>query len=334
MNLVVTGAKGFLGSVLSHRAVEMGHTVLALDDESRGRNNVTSYRVDGGPSGGASEGPQLRYVKHDCRGGIGEVLQTSGLRPDAVVHFAAGTGSLDRPIEQLRGLNVEMMKRVYQDAVAWGAKAFLFPVTSLALEVPDSPYVQSKEEALAWLLEADVTNRIALPVRFFNVIGAYRKCSEFRANEVHLIPALVDCSLWGVPLVINGDDYPTWDGTPSRDFVNVLDLVEYVLLLLLMRVTGAARPPGLLREPLVPASDGAIWLGTGHSTTVKELIALFCQHVMWVDYTIGPRRPFDCWGLTVDPQQQVQFARARGLLTPPWVGLRDEALVLIARTKV
>ncbi len=320
MNICVTGAKGFLGSVLSHRAVEMGHTVLALDDESRGRNTLTSYQVE-------KDGPALRYIKHDCRGGIGEVLQTSGLRPDAVVHFAAGTGSLDRPIEQLRGLNVEMTKRVYQDAVAWGAKAFLFPVTSLALEVPDSPYVQSKEEALAWLLEADANTHIALPVRFFNVIGAYRKCSEFRANEVHLIPALVNCSLRGVPLVINGDNYPTEDGTPSRDFVNVLDLVEYVLAILATRVAGEFMP-------IVPASDGAIWLGTGHSTTVKELIALFRQHVGWVGYTIGPRRPFDCWGLTVDPQQQMQFARARGLLTPPWVGLRDEALALIQRAKV
>lgn len=327
MNLVVTGVKGFLGSVLAYRAVERGHTVLGLDDDSRGRNHVTSYMVDPG-------GPALWVEKHDCSGGVAEIV-TSGStnipaleRLDAVVHFAAGTGSLDRPLVELRGLNVEMTQRVYQDAVALGATAFVFPVTSLALGVPDSPYVISKEEALTWLREADAPHRIAVPVRFFNVIGAYRRCSEFRANEVHIIPALVDCSLRGATFAINGEDYPTGDGTPSRDFVNVLDVANYVLTLLEHKVRGEGT------GPCRPAADGAIWLGTGQATTVREMVDLFRQHVSWVGYRVGPRRPFDCGGLVVDPAQQAQFARTIGLLTPPWVGLRDEAAALIARSSV
>jgi len=300
--MIVTGSRGFIGSVFALRAIERGHRVLALDDESRGENDIAE-RI------GSS------YLKYDCARGICGALEqvAPGAQVDVVAHFAAATGSLDRPLAELLELNVDMTRHVYQDALTLNAKTFLWPTTSLALGVPDSPYVESKERALAMLKEVDQAARISVPLRFFNVAGAYKGLSEFRKQEVHLIPTLARLHASGEALTINGDDYDTVDGTPSRDFVHVLDVVEYLLDM----AEGAA---------VVPChDDGAVWLGTGYATTVKQVVALYEQFVGDdVDVKIGPRRAFDCGSLTVAPDQALQFARCRGGLAPAWMSIRDE----------
>ncbi len=300
MRIVCTGARGFIGSVLTKRAMELGHEVWALDDESRGLNDTT-FAGD-------------RYVKHDCLGGFGEAVRTP---VDAVVHLAALTGELQRPMEELMLYNHEMMLRVYRDALHYGAKAFVFPTTSLALGVPDSGYVISKEAALRTLIEHDRDHKIAIPLRFFNVAGEYKGLTEHRRNEVHILYKLVESAIKNQRFVINGQDYETVDGTPSRDFVNVLDVVEYILYMIQRKLDGHA--------PAV-AHDGAVWLGTGVLTTAMQVVDIFEQYQPCViDTYVGPRRSFDCGSLIVDPVQRENFQKARGgCLIPPYISIRDE----------
>lgn len=311
MRIVITGVKGYVGSVTAKIATEHGHQVIGLDNESRGLNEVRF--LDNG------------YRKHDCMGGIGEALLPfkEFEKIDAVIHLAAATGSLERPLDELRAFNVEMMQHVYQDAVRLGAKVFLWPTTSLALGVPDSPYVMSKEEGLKRLQALDVNTGIAVPVRFFNVTGAYDDLSEKRRNEVHMIPTMVDCFLQKKPFVVNGNDYAeTVDGSPSRDFTNCIDVAEYLVWLAEQKIEGRRLWPS--------AADGCMWLGTGQSTTVLQAIKLFERFVGPLKYEIGPRRPYDCGSLQVDRVQSMRFAEARGgLLVPPWVSIRDELAELL-----
>jgi UDP-glucose 4-epimerase len=333
VKIVCTGAAGFLGSVLCQRALERGHWVVALDDLSRGLNPVAD-------AAGGQRAPRQRlaFVKHDCQGGFTEALPTGafiasqwGLDAagvDAVVHFAAGTGSLDRPYEELRALNVEMTKRVYQDAAALGAKAFVYPTTSLALEVPDSPYVRSKEEAFEWLRGAQHPYETAprlLAVRLFNVVGAYRGFTERRRREVHLIPRLVECRKTGEPFVVNGQDWETEDGTPSRDFTNVLDVVDFILTNLEYIVLGGAPHPSAVIQP-----DGALWVGTGWATTARQAADIFAQWAGAVAVKVGPRRAFDCAALrcALDAPGAVRAVIGRPL-APAWVGIRDEVAALM-----
>jgi len=314
LRIVTTGSRGFIGSVFSLRAVERGHTVLALDDESRGENPI-EQKIGGS------------YHKHDCKTGFHDLVSELAprTRVDVVAHFAAATGSLDRPLEELLELNVEMTKHVYEDALRLGARCFLWPTTSLALGVPDSPYVESKERALAMLKTVDAKAKISTPLRFFNVAGAYKDLSELRKNEVHLIPEIVRAAAQRFELIINGDDYDTIDGTPSRDFVHVFDVVEYLLDIAEAQIAGA--------KIAVPhPDDGAIWLGKGVSTTVREAIDIYQTATgNTVPIQIGPRRPFDCGSLQVDIRQAAQFAMIRGGLAPAWVSIRDEAAALAGR---
>jgi UDP-glucose 4-epimerase len=322
MKLIITGAAGFIGSVLSVRAVELGHRVLALDDLSRGLNSP-GVKLALGEAGYES----YVFKRHDCQSGIGEGLDAvldwnrldyPGI--DAVVHLAAGTGSLDRPYEELLGLNVEMTKRVWQDAHDLGAKVFVFPTTSLALKVPDSPYVRSKEEAMDWLLKQE-DRPAKVPLRFFNVVGTYKGCSEKRLKEVHIVPRLVECYTKKESFVINGGHYDTADGTPSRDFTNVLDVVDAILRLTERR---------LHRKPIPRQPDGAVWLGTSWTTTALQTARIFQQWVGKVDRQLGPIRPFDTGELRCDDQAADLFADLLCRpLTPAWVGIRDEALELL-----
>lgn len=319
LRFVITGAKGFIGSVFSIRALERGHAVVALDDESRGLNPIEKLIGS-------------HYRVHDCMQGIMPACEAADVETaDVVAHFAAATGSLERPLDELRAFNVEMTQHVYADALSLGAKVFLWPTTSLAIGVPDSPYVQSKEEGLAKLKEVDAKAQISVPLRFFNVAGAYRGLSELRKNEVHVLPAMLDAYRTGTPFVINGDDYGTSDGTPSRDFVNVVDVVDYLITIAEHKVTTGQLPPyaSWNPAPIRPARDGAIWLGKGHSTTVKQLIALFEQTVGPVQTRVGPRRAFDCEELRCDPDQIAQFEAVMDGLVPARVSIRDELEALL-----
>lgn len=305
LNIAITGARGFIGSVFALRALERGHNILALDDESRGLNPI-------------EDKIGARYVKHDCAHGFADAARDTLGAVDVVAHFAAATGSLERPLDELRALNVEMTQHVYADALKLGARAFLWPTTSLAVAVPDSPYVISKEEALGKLREVDRDHGIAIPLRFWNVLGAYKGLSEVRKNEVHILPMMLEAKRRGEPFVINGDDYDTVDGTPSRDFVHVLDVVEYLLDTVERKLAGRLTPTP---SPL----DGALWLGRGVSTTVKQMVELYEQFSGYhLETRIGPRRPYDCGSIQVDMVQAEQFDRARRGLTPTWVAVRDE----------
>lgn len=317
MRLVITGVAGFIGAVLAQRAAELGHEVVGLDDLSRGLNRPWQE-----PSLTGSAQARIRFLRHDCRGGIGEAVVALGgrdWRPEAVVHLAAATGSLERPLDELRALNVEMTRRVWADARALGAEVFVWPATSLALGVPDSPYVRSKEEALRWLRsQPDRPRRVAL--RLFNVIGAWGGATERRQREVHLLPRLAEAAARGEPLTVYGSDYPTGDGSPSRDFVHVLDVADAVLALIEAR---RADRPVPVRE------DGAVWLGTGYPTTVLQAIGWFRRLVGPVAWRVGPRRPFDTAELRCPPEAAEAMARLIGrTLAPAWVGIRDEGLAL------
>lgn len=293
MKVVVTGAAGFIGSVLSARALVMGHEVIALDDLSRGLNPV--HELEG-----------ITFLKWDCRQGLPPEAEGA----DAVVHLAAATGSLERPIEELRLLNVEMLKTVYAAA---GEVPFLWPTTSLALGVPDSPYVRSKEEGLEWLRHKPQ----AIPLRFFNVTGEYVGLTERRQREVHIVPTLVTAYKDAVPFIINGGDYATADGTPARDYVNVVDLADYLLTII-----GGARP--------TPHHDGCIWVGTGETTTTKHVVDTFQQHIGFVKATYGPRRPFDVGAIRCADWQVDQFRDMLGhSLTGATTSILDESLSLL-----
>jgi UDP-glucose 4-epimerase len=83
-------------------------------------------------------------------------------------------------------------------------------------------------------------------------------------------------------LTLFGDDYPTSDGTPIRDFVHVLDIAEAHIRAL--EATARQDGPGFL----------ACNLGSGSGFSVREVLAA-AERVVGrpIPVNVGPRRPGD-----------------------------------------
>ena len=292
MRVLVTGTRGFVGSILTQRLVDGGHEVVAVDNFDRGLNAVKVQ-------------PNLTLYRRDCRRGIPDLMEGC----DAVVHLAAGTGSLTRPYEELVELNVTMTKDLYKDARGAGVPMFAFPMTSLSLdpELKDTPYVKSKQDGLNVLFEAQDAFTKVIPFMFFNQTGAYKSLTEYRKKEVHVGPAFIDCYLNKKPFIINGGDYFTRDGTPARDYTNIVNTVDF-LIHTLQSNYGTRMSLDLYTAPMQ--------LGTGTLTTTLELVKLFRKNIGPLEYEIGPRRAFDTAFVRCQHDWLYRFHKEKLVLAP------------------
>jgi UDP-glucose 4-epimerase len=128
--------------------------------------------------------------------------------------------------------------------------------------------------------ECAATDLAAVSLRYFNVAGAAFGAGERHGVETHLIPIALDAVAGHRDaLTIYGDDWPTPDGTPIRDYVHVADLARAHLLAL------TAAKPG---EHLICN------LGNGSGYSVREVLATIEQVTgRPVPVTVGPRRAGD-----------------------------------------
>jgi nucleoside-diphosphate-sugar epimerase len=81
MNVLVTGAAGYLGSVLCGRLLEAGHSVLALDSLVCGERTLLPYCAS----------PRFDFVRGDVRDDA--TMRGCLRKADAVVHLAAVVGA-------------------------------------------------------------------------------------------------------------------------------------------------------------------------------------------------------------------------------------------------
>jgi UDP-glucose 4-epimerase len=143
--------------------------------------------------------------------------------------------------------------------------------------------VISKETAIQAILTEWTTNPtspIPLLCRFFNVGGGYRGFTERRRDEVHILPTLWECFRTQQPFVINGGDYDTCDGTPSRDYIHVLDVADYLIY----------RTHRLLAGEPHDFSE-MVHIGRGQPVTVLELLEI-CERLGYpIPSTYGPVAP-------------------------------------------
>lgn len=309
MKVLVTGARGFLGSVLCarwHRSWP-NMTIVGLDNGERGLNPGEVIRED-----------------------VWDITPTFLEGVNGIVHFAAGTGSLDRPESELVALNVTMTMRLYQAAAQAGVQWFVYPTTSLGAFIPESPYVKTKDQALRMLHQAPAHMPTVLAFRFCNVIGEYHGCTERRKREVHILPTLVRCAREIRPFIINGRDYPTVDGTPARDFVDVVDVVDYIREIVLRHFEPGYASAQHLPEPWYGATNRIYQVASGESVSVLQLLTYFRSIWPLHEFPVffGPERAFDTASVT---QPDKYFPAWRNLMS--WRGsVHREAEVLMDPT--
>jgi len=154
-------------------------------------------------------------------------------------------------------------------------------VTEDTRTAPESPYGQSKLIG-EWLL-ADQGVAAGLrhtSLRYFNVVGSVDD-SIYDTSPHNLFPLVFEALVGGRTPRINGDDYPTPDGTCVRDYIHVADLAH-------SHVVAAQRLEA--GERLEPAYN----LGSGDGSSVHEIMRAMAE-VTGIDFEpeIAPRRPGD-----------------------------------------
>jgi len=224
MDVLVTGGAGFIGSHLVRSLVGKGWDVVVLDDFSSGRmKNLERLKGSGG----------LKTVKGDIRDRkvVGEVLD--GV--EAVVHLAAfvdPAGSVEKPLET-NDINVNGTLNVLDGCVKKGVRKFIFvssagvygdgnplPLRETYDLRPVSPYTASKISGEYYCkMFSDCYGVGSVILRFFNVYGPGQGANQYAG----VITKFVNSGLRGESLKIYGD------GTQTRDFINIEDVVTALL---------------------------------------------------------------------------------------------------------
>ena len=282
MSWLVTGGAGYIGSHVVRAFAADGIPPVVIDDLSSGHREFVERSV---PFYLGSVGNEdlLRHIfgGHEITG----VVHLAGFKYAGV--------SVTRPLhtytENVTGMValLEAMAGAGVDKLVFSSSAAVFgtPDVDLVTEDtptrPESPYGESKLIG-EWLLrdQARAAPLAHTSLRYFNVVGS--GYPDLRDTSPHnLFPIVFDQLVAGKIPYINGDDYPTRDGTCVRDYIHVSDLAA-------SHVTAAkALAAGRDLEPVYN-------LGSGTGLSVREIMAAVAR-VTEIDFTpeIHPRRPGD-----------------------------------------
>jgi len=292
-NILVTGGAGYIGSVTRHFLQMRGHSVVVVDNLSRGYREAVPENL-------------LRVMDVHETDRLTELL--SGERIDAVIHFAAyiAVGESTQVPELYFANNVCGSLSLFEAMLRANVKRAVFSSTAAAYGIPQrdpitedepyapiNPYGESKvmvEKILQWLDRYRELRSVVL--RYFNACGAEPEAGlgERHDPETHLIPLILRAIQTGKPVTLFGDDYPTPDGTCIRDYIHVSDLAEAHILAVEHLLNGGG--------------SAAFNVGTGSGHSVKEVVAAIERVTSRkVPYTTGPRREGDPPSLVADSQK-------------------------------
>lgn len=239
---LVTGGAGFIGSHLVDALVQ-ANTVTVLDDRSSGSlSNVH---------------PQVRFVEGDIRERetVAAILEDV----DVVFHQAGQVSveaSIENPVESQSvnvGGTIELLDCARQadvrvvaasSAAVYGHPSSV-PVRESARLRPTSPYGVDKLALDQYTRRfAELYGLPTVALRYFNVYGPRQSATSYSG----VISTFLEQARRGDPLTVHGE------GTQTRDFIHVSDVVRANIRAATTRYTGEA-----------------FNIGTGSKTSIDEL---------------------------------------------------------------
>ena len=228
INVVVTGASGYIGGEIMLRLKDAGHRVLGIDsaplpDHLQGVADYFVFRD---------------FADQDS------VAEMHRWQPDAIIH-CAGTSlvgpSLTTPgiyyhnnvvkTLTLLGNVLTLMPKcrvIFSSSASVYGQPIMTPCHEVDPREPISPYGESKmmvEQILESYHRANDLDYVAF--RYFNACGADSQGRHGQApGATHVIARLLESIRDDQVFTINGNDYNTDDGTCVRDYVHVEDIAE------------------------------------------------------------------------------------------------------------
>ena len=271
MNILITGGSGFIGSHLAKELLKKGHRVCAMDNLSTG--NLSNIKH-------LHEHPQFSFVP-------GSILDESLMRElidesDMIYHLAAAVGVkyiMDNPLKSIQ-TNVRGTEILLELASIKRQRVLIASTSEVYGKNGQVPYKEDGDRlmgatsirrwsyactkaldefvALAYWQEKQLPTVI---VRFFNTCGI-RQTGQYGM----VIPRFVQRALTGEPLIVYGD------GTQSRCFTDVSDVVKALVLLMESQDTaGQVFNIGSTQETTIRALAEKVVRLTGSSSPIQHI---------------------------------------------------------------
>ena len=233
---LITGGAGFIGSHLGEKLLAEGHSVVALDDLSTGREqNIAGMRGN----------PRFQLVRDTVENEA--TVNTLMASCDAVFHLAAAVGVqlvLDEPVRTIR-TTIHGTEVVLEAAARFGRPVLITSSSEVygkGARVPFSEdddvvmgptkttrYCYAYCKGIDEFLGLAYHKQYGLPVtivRLFNTVGP-RQVGMYGM----VLPRFVSAALSGQSLKVHGD------GNQTRCFAHVSDVI--IAIVLLMNTPGA-----------------------------------------------------------------------------------------------
>jgi UDP-glucose 4-epimerase len=297
MKILVTGGAGYIGSHTCVELLNRGHQVVVVDNLSNSKE-TSLQRVE------KITGKSVRFHKTDLlnKDDLDGIFSNDSF--DSVIHFAGlkavgesiamplayyqnnltGTLNLCAVMQShgVKNLVFSSSATVYGDS----DKVPLNETLPVSSSNPFNPYGRSKvmiEEILKDQYNSDPAWNIAI-LRYFNPVGAHESGligEDPSGTPNNLMPYVTQVAIGTLPeLTVFGNDYPTPDGTPLRDYIHVVDLARGHL----SAIDKLASKPGVVIYNL----------GTGRGVSVYELVHAFEEaNNVTISLRVGRRRAGD-----------------------------------------
>jgi UDP-glucose 4-epimerase len=275
MKVLVTGGAGFIGSHLVDACISAGYEVAVVDDLSTGRRENVH--------------PAAKFYQVDITGDLlAEVF--AEVRPEIVIHHAA-QASVTRSVQDPQYdvmVNVLGTIGILEQCVRWKVRKVVFASTGGAIYGEPTSLPVTEDHPLAPISPYGITKYVGelyltfyqraygLPyvsLRYANVYGP----RQDPTGEAGVVAIFIDAMLRGRAPTIFGD------GTQTRDFVYVGDVVRANLL--------------AMRSDVV----GVLNIGTGIETPVNLLYEKLAQLTGFPDPPVyADPRPGDVYRIALD----------------------------------
>jgi UDP-arabinose 4-epimerase len=319
VKVLITGGAGYIGShmaLLLLIQTDVRYSIVAVDDLSRGdmRHIRTLQAL------AAELGKSYTFIESDIGSVSTMVAAFTAHSIELVIHFAGyayASESVAYPLKYFENIVTKTQQLLAAMSEA-GVRRLVYssssatygsitnercdsPLHEWSPQKPLSPYGTSKlmaeQVVLAYANSKHVKGEMfsAVMLRYFNVIGSDPLLrvgpmpKKHLANYGRIVDSCFDAAISGQPMKLFGDDYPTKDGSPIRDYIHVMDLVDAHLQL-----------TQVVHDRQVEAYN----IGIGAGFSVKELVAA-CQLATGktVRTTIQPRRSGDPAVVMGDPSK-------------------------------
>lgn len=238
--ILLTGGGGYIGSVSSYLLLNKGYEIVVIDNFSTGFRQPLELLKE-------KFGKNIKVYERNLLEPLDFIFEKEK-HFDAILHYAASCSvdeSMRNPekyfLNNVCGslnlistmLKFGVSNLVFSSTCAVYGEALFLPVDEKHPTNPSNPYGLSKkmvEEIIFWI--GKLKNLRYVVLRYFNVCGASDdgEIGDSKKPSTLLVQNAVRGALGIEPFFITCPKVDTPDGTPIRDYINVVDLNEAHIL--------------------------------------------------------------------------------------------------------